>query len=275
MAFSIRNNVGASFTHRNLSATQSDLNRVMERLSSGYRINRASDDAAGLAISEKLRAQVRGLVQAARNAMDGISVIQTAEAALGEGGQILQRLRELAIQAANDTLTPEDRANIQAEVTQLLAEVDRFAFTSEFNTMKLISGSFASTALTLQVGANQGQVIAFTITNASATSLGVSGIAVSTQASATAALSSIDAAINVVTTERAKLGAVQNRLERTIANLQSQAENLQASESRIRDADVAYETINLTRMQILQQAGAAAQAQANMSPQVVLSLLGG
>ncbi len=275
MAFSIRNNVGAQFTHRNLMGTQNALDKTMERLSSGYRINRASDDAAGLAISEKLRAQVRGLGAAARNALDGISVIQTAESALGESVTILQRLRELAIQAANDTLTATDRANIQAEVDQLLAEVDRFSTTSEFNTMKLISGSFATSAMTLQVGANQNQVIAFTITNASASSLGVSGIAVSSQASASAALASIDAAINTITTERAKLGAVQNRLERTIANLQSQAENLQASESRIRDADIAMETINLTKLQILQQAGAAAQAQANVSPQVVLSLLGG
>ncbi len=273
MSFSIRNNVDAMFTQRALTDTQMELSGVMQRLSSGYRINKAADDAAGLAISEKLRAQVRGLGQAARNAQDGVSVIQTAESALGETGQLLQRLRELSVQAANDTLTSSDRTNIQAEVDQLLSEVDRFSTTTEFNTKKLLSGSFATSSMTLQVGANTGQVISFTITTASASSLGVSGIAVSTQASANAAIASLDAAINSVSTERAKLGAIQNRLERTISNLNSQAENLTASESRIRDTDVAKEAINLTRLQILQQAGVAAQSQANVAPQVVLSLL--
>jgi len=273
MAFSIRNNVDALFTQRARAGTQKELSAVNERLSSGYRINRAADDAAGLAISEKLRAQVRGLSQAARNAQDGVSVIQTAESALGETGSILQRVRELAVQGANDTLTSGDRSNIQAEVDQLLAELDRSAGTTEFNTHKLVSGSFATTALTLQVGANQGQVISFTITTATAVSLGVSGIAVSSQASANAAIASLDAAISSISTERAKLGAVQNRLERTISNLNSQAENLTASESRIRDTDVAKEAIAMTRLQILQQAGVAAQSQANASPQVVLSLL--
>lgn len=274
MGFSIRNNVNALFTSRSLANTQTELGGVMERLSSGYRINRAADDAAGLAISEKLRGQVRGLNQAARNAQDGVSVIQTAEAALGETGQILQRVRELAVQGANDTLTDADRSNIQTEVDALLAEIDRFAATTEFNTKKLISGSLATSAMTMQIGANQNQSIAFTMMTATAASLGVSGISVTGNASAGAALASIDAAIGTVTTERAKLGSLQNRLERTISNLNSQAENLQASESRIRDTDVAKETINLTRLQILQQAGVAAQAQANSAPQVVLSLLG-
>ena len=273
MAFSIRNNITALFTQRSMSATQSELGGVMERLSSGYRINKAADDAAGLAISEKLRAQVRGLNQAARNAQDGISVIQTTEAALGEGGDILQRMRELTVEAANDTLTSGDRANIQKEVDALLSEIDRFAGATEFNTMKLISGSLATTAMTLQIGANQNQTISFTVMTATASSLGVSGLAVSTQASAAAALASIDAAISTVTTERAKLGSLQNRLERTISNLNSQSENLSASESRIRDTDVAKETITMSRLQILQQAGVAAQSQANSAPQVVLSLL--
>ncbi|NUP98437.1 MAG: flagellin FliC [Armatimonadetes bacterium] len=273
MAFSIRNNTDAMFTQRALTGTQAELTKVMERLSSGFRINRAADDAAGLAISEKLRSQVRGLTQAARNAQDGVSVIQTAEAALGETGALLQRVRELAVQGSNDTLTSTDRSNIQAEVNELLAEVDRFSTTTEFNTHKLLSGSFASSAMTLQIGANNGQVIAFTITQSTAASLGVSGIAVSTQASANAAIASLDTAISTVTTERAKLGAIQNRLESTISNLNSQAENLTASESRIRDTDVAKEAISLTRLQILQQAGVAAQSQANAAPQVVLSLL--
>ncbi len=275
MPFSIRNNVVAMFTQRSMANTQAELGGVMERLSSGFRINKAADDAAGLAISEKLRAQVRGLTQASRNAQDGISVIQTAEAALGETGSILQRMRELSVQAANDTLTSGDRANLQAEVNALLAEVDRFAGATEFNTMKLISGSLATSSMTLQIGANNGQTISFTITTATASSLGVSGIAVSSQASAAAALASIDAAISLITTERAKLGATQNRLERTISNLDSQSENLQASESRIRDTDVAKETIAMSRLQILQQAGVAAQSQANAAPQAVLSLLKG
>ncbi|MBI5835233.1 MAG: flagellin FliC [Armatimonadetes bacterium] len=273
MSFSIRNNVTAMFTQRSMTSTQAELSGVMERLSSGYRINKAADDAAGLAISEKLRAQVRGLNQASRNAQDGISVIQTAEAALGEGGSILQRMRELTVEAANDTLTSGDRDNIQKEVDALLSEVDRFASSTEFNTQKLISGSLSSSAMTLQIGANNGQTISFTITTATASSLGVSGIAVSSQASAAAALASIDAAITTVTTERAKLGSLQNRLERTISNLDSQSENLSASESRIRDTDVAKETIALSRLQILQQAGVAAQSQANSAPQAILSLL--
>lgn len=273
MNFSIRNNVGAMSTHRTLTDTSNELGKTMERLSSGYRINKAADDAAGLAISEKLRAQVRGLNQAQRNAQDGVSVIQTAESSLGESGQILQRLRELTVQAANDTLTSGDRDNIQSEVNQLLEEVDRFASTTEFNTKKLISGSFATSSMTLQVGANQNQVISFTIMTGTATSLGISGISVTSNASANSALASIDAAIGTVTTERAKLGALQNRLEKTINNLGSQAENLTASESRIRDTNVALETISLTRLQILQQAGVASQAQANSAPQAVLSLL--
>ena len=273
MAFSVRNNMTAVFTQRNLLGTQNEVASVMERLASGYRINRAADDAAGLAISEKLRAQVRGLNQAARNAQDGISVIQTAEAALGETGSILQRMRELAVEAANDTLTSDDRTDIQTEINELLSEVNRFSTTTEFNTKQLVSGSLATTALTLQIGANQGQTISFTIMNAGTASLAISGIAVSVQACAASAIASIDAAISTVSTERAKLGALQNRLERTISNLNSQSENLQASESRIRDADIARETTNLTRLQILQQAGIAAQAQANTVPQVVLSLL--
>jgi flagellin len=273
MAFSVRNNMTAVFTQRNLLGTQNEVASVMERLASGYRINRAADDAAGLAISEKLRAQVRGLNQAARNAQDGISVIQTAEAALGETGSILQRMRELAVEAANDTLTSDDRTDIQTEINELLSEVNRFSTTTEFNTKQLVSGSLATTALTLQIGANQGQTISFTIMNAGTASLAISGIAVSVQACAASAIASIDAAIGTISTERAKLGALQNRLERTISNLNSQSENLQASESRIRDADIARETTNLTRLQILQQAGIAAQAQANTVPQVVLSLL--
>jgi len=273
MAFSIRNNTEAMFTHNSLSQTQTELAGVMQRLSSGYRINSAADDAAGLAISEKLSAQVRGLTQAGRNAQDGVSVLQTADAALSQQGSLLQRVRELSVEGANDTLTSADRSNVQSEIDQMLTELDRFASTTEFNTKTLISGSMASTAMTLQVGANASQVIAFTIMQSTAASLGVSGIAVSTQASANAAIASIDAAINSISTERAKLGALQNRLTATISNLNAQSQTMTESVSRIRDTDVAAETINLTRLQILQQAGVAAQAQANTAPQVVLSLL--
>jgi flagellin len=273
MAFSINNNIEALTTHRNLSATQVNLTKTMERLSSGLRINRASDDAAGLVVSEKLRAQVRGLNQSNRNAQDGISLIQTAESALGETESILQRLRELSVQAANDTLVTSDRNKIQTEVDQLLSEIDRFSNTTQFNTKALLDGTLGTTALTLQVGANQNQTISFTVTTASASGLGVSGIGVTSYALANSAIVSIDAAISTVSNERAKLGAMQNRLEYAISNLGSSAENTQAAESRIRDANIAQETINLTRLQILQQAGVAAQAQANALPQTVLSLL--
>ena len=273
MSFSIRNNTDAQFTSSSLASTQAELSKTMRQLSSGFRINSGADDAAGLAISEKLRAQVRGLNQAGKNAQDGVSMLQTAEGALGQTGDLLQRVRELTVQGANDTLTASDRSNIQAEVDQLLQEVDRFSGTTQFNTQNLLSGSFATSAMTLQVGANQNQVIAFTITNASASSLGVSGIAVSTQASANAALASIDAAINTISTERGKLGAIQNRLQATISSLSSQSQNLTQSESRIRDTDMASAVTNMTRLQILQQAGVAAQSQANQSPQVLLSLL--
>jgi flagellin len=273
--FSIVNNVEALNVHRSLGNTQNRLTKVMERLSTGLRINRAADDGAGFAISEKLRGQTRGLSQASRNAQDGISVIQTAEGALGETESILQRLRELSVQAANDTLVAADRSKIQTEVDQLLAEIDRFANTTEFNTKKLLDGTLGTTALTLQVGANQNQTISFTVTTATASGLGVSGIGVTTHSLATSAIVSLDAAISTMANERAKLGAMQNRLEHTIQNLESSRENLSASESRIRDADIAKETMELTRLQILQQAGVAAQAQANALPQAVLSLLRG
>jgi len=273
MAFSVVQNVEAVGVHRNMLGTNMQLSKTLAKLSSGLRINRAADDPAGLGISEKLRAQVRGLNQSARNSQDGISLIQTAESALGETESILQRLRELSVQAANDTLTSTDRNQIQTEVNQLLAEIDRFADTTEFNTKKLISGSLASTPLTLQIGANAAQIISFTVATANATALGVSGISVTSHSLASAALASIDAAISNISTSRAKLGAMQNRLEYTISNLRSASENMAASESRIRDADMASEMVNLVRLQVLQQAGVAAQAQANMMPQMVLSLL--
>ncbi|HEY8415265.1 MAG TPA: flagellin, partial [Thermaerobacter sp.] len=248
------------------------LNKSLERLSSGLRINRAADDAAGLAISEKMRAQIAGLQTAQRNAQDAISLIQTAEGALNETHSILQRMRELAVQAASDTNTDADRQQIQKEVSQLISEVTRIAQTTEFNTQKLLDGSF--TAKVFQIGANNGQTITVSINDMSASGLGIDTVDVSTQAGAAAAIATLDTAIDDVSAQRADLGALQNRLEHTIANLGVAVENLQAAESRIRDVDMALEMANFTRNQILLQSGTAMLAQANAMPQAVLQLLG-
>jgi len=269
----INQNISALNAYRNLSITNTALSKSMEKLSSGLRINRAADDAAGLAISEKMRGQVRGLAQAIRNAQDGISLIQTAEGALNETHAILQRMRELAVQAANDTYDDDDRLQIQAEVDQLIDELDRIAQTTQFNTKVLLKGDFATTALTFHIGANIDQGVALTIADMQSSALTVDGISVTTQALANSAISSIDAAIETVSTERAKLGAMQNRLEHTINNLSVAKENLTAAESRIRDVDMAEEMMAFTRNQILMQAGTAMLAQANQVPAVVLQLL--
>jgi len=266
----INQNLSALNAYRNLTITNTALAKSMEKLSSGLRINRAADDAAGLAISEKMRGQIRGLNQAIRNAQDGISLIQTAEGALNETHSILQRMRELAVQSANDTNTDQDRAQLQAEVNQLLAEIDRIANTTQFNTKALLDGTFTGT---IHIGANTGQNLVINISNMGVSALGISGLAISTQALADAAIASIDAAINLVSTERAKLGALQNRLEHTINNLSVASENLTAAESRIRDLDMAQEMMAFTRSQILSQAGTAMLAQANQIPAIVLQLL--
>lgn len=274
MGLRINANLEALNAWRNLTVTSTNLSKAMEKLSSGLRINRAGDDAAGLAISEKLRAQVRGLNQAVRNAQDGISLIQTAEGALTETHSILQRMRELAVQAANDTLTTEDRNAIQTEVDKLLEEIDRIAKTTQFNAQFLLDGgTLAATGLNLQIGANAGQNINVKISAADTVAMTINGISVADAAAASAAIASLDSAINYVSIQRANLGAVQNRLEHTIANLSVASENLTASESRIRDADMAQEMMNFTKTQILQQAGVAMLAQANMAPQAVLQLL--
>jgi flagellin len=275
MGLTIYNNVSAMNAHRVLSGTQGDMSKAMERLSSGLRINRAADDAAGLAVSETMRSQVRGQQVASRNALDGVSLVQVADGALGNVGDMLQRMRDLAVQASNGTLTDAQRANLNAEVQQVLTEVNAVGTNTDFNGIKILSGSAstAASAVTLQVGSNAGQSIAFTIGTVSTQQLGVSGIAVSTAASASAAIASIDAAISTVTTNRANLGAIQNRLEQTINRLGLMAENLQAAESRIRDADMAKEMITFTKNQILQQSGMSMLSQANQAPQSVLSLL--
>ena len=230
----INHNITALNAYRQLSINNTGVQKSLEKLSSGMRINRAGDDAAGLAISEKMRGQIRGLNMASKNAQDAISLIQTAEGALNETHAILQRMRELAVQAANDTNNDQDDRNaLQQELDQLLAEIDRIASDTEFNTKKLLDGSLATTGLVFHIGANQGQSITLTINDMSASSLSVSGLSIGTQASADAAITTISDAIKTVSDERAKLGAYQNRLEHTINNREVAAENLTAAESRI------------------------------------------
>ena len=268
----VQHNLQAANTNRQLGITTGAQAKSTEKLSSGYRINRAGDDAAGLAISEKMRSQVRGLDKASTNAQDGISAIQTAEGALNETHSILQRMNELATQAANDTNTSQDRSQIQLEMDQLVSEIDRIQSTTQFNTQNLLDGSF--TSKNLQVGALSGQSITLNISNMNASSLGVSGVTVSSFSAAGETMSKVQAAIDKVSTQRATLGAVQNRLEHTIANLDTTSENTSAAESRIRDTDMAKEMVSYSKNNILAQAGQSMLAQANQSNQGVLSLLG-
>lgn len=362
----INNNLMAMNTHRQLGNAGTNGARSMERLSSGLRINKAGDDAAGLAISEKMRGQIRGLNQASRNAQDGISLIQTAEGALQESHAILQRMRELAVQASNDTMQPEDRTAVATEVTQLSHELNRIANDTQFNGKVLLNGSFgvrnagtgtlavgsngvrginvsgarastvytfaasaagqvelsdgagntqritglgatftgtlnfdnlgisvdvnnitvatwggggltiataATAAQSVQIGANAGQSLGLTIDDMRSTALGVSALDVSSHTTANTAITSIESAINTVSTQRSTLGAWQNRLEHSIKNLDTSSENLQAAESRIRDVDMAKEMMEFTKNNILQQAAQAMLAQAQQSPQGVLQLL--
>jgi len=266
----INHNISALNTHRQLGVNTNAVAKNLEKLSSGMKINRAGDDAAGLAISEKMRGQIRGLEMAQKNAQDGISLIQTAEGALNESHAILQRMRELAVQAASDTNTAEDRAELQKEVAQLVEELTRIAENTEFNTQNLLGGEFNAT---FHIGANEGQNIEISIADMSAEGLGVANIDISEQSTADAAITTINNAIETVSGERAKLGAVQNRLEHTINNLGASAENLQAAESRIRDTDMAKEMMEFTKNNILTQAAQAMLAQANQVPQGVLQLL--
>lgn len=290
MALTINTNVASLNAQRNLSGSQSSLGTAMQRLSSGLRVNSAKDDAAGLAISNRMTSQIRGLNQAVRNANDGISLAQTAEGALQESTNILQRMRELAVQSANDTNSAQDRSSIQAEVKQLIEELDRIATTTKFNGRGLLNGS--TDGAKFQVGADANQTISITIANVSAGDLGnfvaagsgstptpaagvtIKDVTVSTATDAQAAIQSIDAAIGQIDTIRGDLGAVQNRFESTIANLSNISENLSAARSRILDADIAQETSNMTKFNILQQAGVSILAQANQAPQLALSLLG-
>lgn len=273
----INHNLTALNTYNRLSSNNHAAGKSMEKLSSGLRINRAGDDAAGLAISEKMRAQIRGLDQASRNAQDGISLIQTAEGALNETENILQRMRELATQASNGTYTDSDRTKIQGEITQLSNEINRIASQTEFNTMKLLNGSLSATsaAVVFHVGANKDQVIAMNIREMGASALIGTSTAYQVDARSLAeiAIANINSAINKVSEERANLGAYQNRLEHTINNLNASSENLTAAESRIRDVDMAKEMMKFTKDNILAQAAQAMLAQANQQPQGVLQLL--
>ncbi|MEZ4336587.1 MAG: flagellin [Sandaracinaceae bacterium] len=281
MAITVNTNVASLNAQRNLGRTQQSLMGNMGRLSTGLRINTAADDAAGLAISEKLKSQIRSLSQAERNANDGVSLLQTAEGAMNEVSGILTRMRELSVQSANGTLGSDERGYLDDEVTALTSELDRIANVTEFNGSSLLTGGSTGTAFDFQVGigATSSDVITATIKGTASADLGgvtggLGSIDISTQTGAQAALSVIDQAIDDVSSRRADLGAVQNRLNVTISNLGSARENLSAANSRIRDVDVASESAAMTRNNILMQAGVAVLAQANQAPSVALSLLG-
>jgi flagellin len=268
MAMRINNNIEAFNAHRQLVGTSAKLSKAMERLSSGYRINRAADDAAGLAISEKLRGQIRGISQAERNAQDAVSLVQTAEGSLNEVHSMLQRVRELAVQYKNGSLSTSDQLAITSEVNQLESEIQRISNSAEFNGIKLLN---SSTTVTFQVGPQDGQVITVATSTLYGGSVGTLAFQITPTGSTD--IAEIDAAIDAVSGQRAAFGAVQNRLEHTLNDLATYRENLTASESRIRDVDMAAEMVEFTKLQILQQAGTSMLAQANQAPQSVLALL--
>ncbi len=267
----VQHNVTAMNANRQLGITTGVQAKSSEKLSSGYKINRAADDAAGLAISEKMRRQIRGLTQASANAQDGISAVQTAEGALTEVHDMLQRMNELAVKAKNGTNTSTDQEYINKEVQNLISEIDRVQSTTTFNEKNLLTGSFNAN---LQVGAESGQTINLSISNMNASAIGVSAVSVTSTAAAASAIDSIKSALASISTQRAQLGAVQNRLEHTIKNLDNVVENTTAAESQIRDTDMASEMVKFSNNNILAQAGQSMLAQANQSNQGVLSILG-
>ncbi|MCE5312567.1 MAG: flagellin FliC [Nitrospiraceae bacterium] len=285
MALVINTNIASITAQRNLSTNASSLEKSVSRLSSGLRINTAADDAAGLSISEKLRANIRSVNQAVRNAQDGISLMQTAEGGLTEIGSILTRMRELAEQSSNGTLDSSARSALDSEFTQLISEIDRIGKTTEFNGVKLLDGSQSATGVTLQVGFRattndqlvvlSGILSGLTSSSSLASALGIGGTfsSISTATAAVSALLAIDSAINTVAQNRGTLGSVQNRLNSTISNLQVASENFSAADSRIRDADFASETATFTKNQIMVQAATSILAQANVLPQQALTLL--
>jgi flagellin len=273
----VQHNVTAMNANRQLGITTGVQAKSSEKLSSGYKINRAADDAAGLAISEKMRRQVRGLTQASANAQDGISAVQTAEGALNEVHDMLQRMNELATKAANDTLTSDDRNYIKSELQALTSEIDRTASATEFNNQKLLNGTFTGKKLQVGTETSSDDTIEVSIKQMKATAIGLSAassIDVSTNSKAQSTITSIKNAIVSVSTQRSDLGAIQNRLEHTIKNLDNVAENTQAAESAVRDTDMAKEMVKYSNNNILAQAGQSMLAQANQTNQGVLSLLG-
>lgn len=269
----VQHNLTAANTNRQLGITTNGLQKSTEKLSSGYKINRAADDAAGLSISEKMRNQIRGLNKASDNAQDGISLVQTAEGALNEVHSMLQRMSELAVQASNDTNQTVDRTALQSEVEQLQTEIKRVADTTQFNKQNILNGDF--TSKNIQVGANANELIGISITDVKTTVSDAiaTGTKVNTFTDAQTAITNIQKSITALSTQRSTLGAIQNRLEHTTANLDNISENTQAAESRIRDTDMAEEMVTYSKNNILQQAGQSMLAQANQANQGVLSLL--
>ncbi len=268
----INHNMSANFANRMLKSQYRDFSKSLEKIASGERINSAGDDASGLAVSEKLRSQIRGLHQAGRNAQNGISFIQTAEGSLQEVHSILHRVRELSIQSANGIYARDDRSMIQIEVSQLVSEIDRIATTTEFNRFKILDGSLQN--LNLHVGPNSDQSISISINTMTSRALGVDSVSISTAEKANESLGRVDNAVNIISKQRASFGAVENRLNHTLASLEQSAESLQRAESIFRDTDMSSEAVNYTKHQILTQTSAATLVQANLMPNIVLQLLG-
>ncbi|MFN0244932.1 MAG: flagellin [Planctomycetota bacterium] len=273
MGLRVNTNIASLNAQSNLGSVTNRLQANYAKLSSGLRIANAADDAAGLGISERMRSQIRSFGAAARNAQDGISLVQTAEGALNESSNILNRMRELAIQASNGTLSSADRDTINTEVSALIEELDRISDTASFNGVNLLDGS--SSTASIQVGVNDGDVIDIGLQDTTTATLGVDSVTTDTATNASDALADIDAAIETLNTARGSLGAVQNRLTSAYTSIQNARENLSAAESRIRDVDVAQETADLTRNSIMQQAAVSVLSQANVQPQLALSLLRG
>lgn len=273
MVMTINSNINSLTAQKNLASSQSALATSIQRLSSGFRINGAKDDAAGLAISTSMNSQVNGLNQATRNANDGISLLQTADGALSQVSNMLQRMRDLSVQSANGTLGTGDRKNLDAEVQQLKTQIGTIASKTAFNNVALLSGGLSGSPLKLQVGANAGDSMSITVGRATLSGLGISATSIQTSGGASAAISAISTALNAINTNRANLGAAMNRLSYVVSLNQTNATNLSAASSQIQDTDYAAETANLTKNNILQQAGTSILAQANSIPQNVLSLL--
>ncbi len=275
MAVIVRTNVSSLDAQRQLASTQREQSQVYQRLASGYRINGAADDAAGLGISEAMNAQIRSYAVAQRNANDGISMSQTADGAAGQIHDILGRMRELAVQSSNGSLQANDRANLDTEFQTLNAEIDRISNVTQFNGQALLSGAAAAVKFQVGIGTSASDQVSVSFGGVTATTLGVNASKVDSVANAQSSITAIDSAIQTLSTTREGWGAAMNRLDGAVSNLQSMSTNLSAARSRIKDADIAMETANMSRSQVLSQAGAAVLTQANQAPQLALSLLRG